>query len=122
MSSEQVRLFILVIGTTLISGIGDSQGFIYAANVWQNGGLVWGELSKSALGFSIGIGTYWLSLKYLKELGVIAPETQAIFWFGITIIGVAFISGKFLRWQIIDQIIAITVLLGIGWLLFRTGG
>ena len=37
------------------------------------------------------------------------------------IVGVAFASGKFLQWQTIDQIVAVVVLLGIAWLLFRAG-
>jgi len=36
-------------------------------------------------------------------------------------VGTAFISGKFLQWQTIDQIVAVVVLLGIAWLLFRAG-
>ncbi len=110
----------LIIGITVLSGLGDSQGFIHAAKMWQGGRLVLSEFGKSALGFGIGIGSYWLAVKYLKELGVLSPEIQTLIWFAITLVGVAFISGKFLRWQIIDQLIAFAVLLGIGWLLFRT--
>ena len=122
MSFNQVKLlFLIVAPITLISGIGDSQGFIHAAKMWPNGKLVWGELGKSALGFGVGISTYWFAVKYLKQFGVLSPETQTIAWFGITIVGVAFISGKFLRWQTIDQIIAVVGLLCVGWLLFRTG-
>jgi hypothetical protein len=36
-------------------------------------------------------------------------------------VGAAFISGKFLEWQTIDQTVAVVVLLGIAWLLFRAG-
>jgi hypothetical protein len=65
--------------------------------------------------------SYWLAAKYLNEFGVLSPEAQTLIWFGATIVGVAFISRKFLQWQTIDQIIAVVVLLGIVWLLFRTG-
>lgn len=122
MSAEQIKLLFLIVGITLISGIGDSQGFIYAAKMWQNGKIVWNEFGKSALGFGIGISTYWFAVKYLKEFGVFSPEIQTLIWFGVTIIGVALISRKFFVWQMIDQVIAIIVFAGIGWLLFRTGG
>jgi hypothetical protein len=117
---EQTKQLLLIIGLTLLSGVGDSQGFIHAAKMWQGGKLVVSEFGKSALGFSIGIGTYWLAVKYLNALGVLSPEKQTLVWFGITIVGVALISGKFLRWQTVDQLIAIVVLFGISWLLFRT--
>jgi hypothetical protein len=122
MPAEQIRLLLLIIGITLVSGIGDSQGFIHAAAMWQSGKLVWSEFGKSVLGFGIGIGTYWLAVKYLKEFGILSPETQTLLWFGITIVGVAAISGKFFRWQTLDQFIAVVVLLGLGWLLYHTGG
>lgn len=122
MSAEQIKLLFLIVGITLISGIGDSQGFIYAAKMWQNGKIVWNEFGKSALGFGVGISTYWFAVKYLKEFGVFSPEIQTLIWFGVTIIGVALISRKFFVWQMIDQVIAIIVFAGIGWLLFRTGG
>jgi hypothetical protein len=121
MLSEQVRLLFFIIGITLVSGIGDSLGFIHAAKMWRSGDLILIEFGKSVLGFSVGIGSYWLAAKYLNEFGVLSPETQTLIWFGMTIVGVAFISGKFLQWQTIDQIIAVVVLLGIAWLLFRTG-
>ena len=122
MAAEQIRLLLLAIGITLISGIGDSQGFIHASTMWQNGKVVWLEFGKSAMGFGVGIGTFWLAVKYFKELGVFSPETQTLIWFGVTMIGIALISRKFLVWQTIDQVVAVFVFLGVGFLLFRTGG
>jgi len=72
-------------------------------------------------GICVGIGSYWIAAKYLTEFGVLAPETQTLIWFGATMVGTAFISGRFLQWQTIDQIVAVVVLLGIAWLLFRAG-
>ncbi len=119
MTYERIRLCSLVVAITLVSGIGDSQGFVHAARVWQDGRLVWDELAKSALGFAVGIGAFWLSVKYLRELGVLAPETQSILWFGITMIGVAAASGRFFVWRALEQTVAIAVLVGIGWLVSR---
>lgn len=117
---EQMRLP-LFIGVTLVSGVGDSLGFIHAAKMWRGGDLIISELCKSALGFSIGVSSYWFAAKYLTEFGVLSPEIQTLAWFGVTMVGVAFTSGKFLQWQTIDQIMAGVVLLGIAWLLFRAG-
>jgi hypothetical protein len=52
----------------------------------------------------------------------VATEAQTLVWFAATIIGVAILSGQFLRWQLLDQSIAVVVLAGIAWLLARTGG
>ena len=122
MATQQIRRLFLIVAITLISGVGDSQGFIHAARMWQDGKIVWNEFGKSASGFSVGIGSYWLAVKYLKEFGVFSPETQTLLWFGVTIIGVALISRKFFVWQKIDQLVAGFVFLAISWLLFRIVG
>jgi hypothetical protein len=121
MLSEQLRSLLFIIGITLVSGVGDSQGFIHAARMWRSGDLILSELGKSALGFSVGIGSYWLAAKYLNEFGVLSPEIQTLVWFGATIVGVAVFSGNFFQWRTTDQIIAVLVLLGIAWLMFRAG-
>ena len=117
----QVKIIILIIGLTLLSGVADAQGFIHASSMWRGKELIWIEWAKSAGGFAIGITTYWLVVRYMKELGILAPEIQTIFWFVITIIGVAAVNGKFLQWRLIDQIVALITFGGVGWLMFRVG-
>lgn len=119
--TEQAKLLLLIIGLTLASGIGDAQGFYHAATMWHDNKIVWNAFGKSALGFVVGIGAFWFASKYMTALGIVAPEMQTIIWFGITIVSVAIVSRQFLHWQRIDQVVAFLVLLGIGWLLFRTG-
>jgi hypothetical protein len=118
--AEQMKSLALIIGITLLSGLADAQGFIHAARIWQSEGLVWAELGRSAAGFLTGIASYWLSLRYMKALGVLTPEVQTLVWFGVTLIGVAIISGKVFRWPLLDQGVAVAVLAGIAWLLFHT--
>lgn len=113
---------ILMIGFTLLSGAGDALGFIHAGKVWQNDQIVWREVLWSALGFSAGVFMYWLALRYLTGFGIASTEIQTLFWFGITLVGVAVLSGQFVRWHPVDQVVGVAVLAGIGWLLFRAGG
>ena len=120
--AETQRLWLVIIVLTLLSGVGDAYGFTHAALVWQNGRLVWGELARSALGFAVGIGLYWVVLRFMTAAGIVAPELQTIAWFGVTLIGVGLLSGRFLVWARLDQLVALLVLAGIGWLLVRTGG
>jgi hypothetical protein len=122
MVGDQVRLWLIIIVITVLSGIADSQGFVHAAKVWANDKLVWGEVGKSALGFAIGISLYWMVIKYMNAAGIAAPEIQTLVWFSITILGVAIISRNFFRWQTIDQIVGAAVLAGVAWLMVRTGG
>lgn len=109
-----------VVVLTLLCGLGDALGFIHAARVWQHGVFVWSEAVKSALSFQFGVVMYWLALRQLADWGVVSAEAQTLVWFGATIVGVAVLSGRVARWPALDQLVAVLVLAGIGWLLFRT--
>lgn len=54
-------------------------------------------------------------------LSVTSAEMQTGVWFAMTIIGVVIFSGKFFSWPRLEQTVAVLVLLGLGWLLVRTG-
>jgi hypothetical protein len=122
MPTEQVKLLLIIIVISVLSGLADSQGFIHASKIWANNKLVWNEVGKSALGFAVGITLYWIVLKYMNAAGIVSPEIQTLIWFSITILGVAIISRSFFRWQTIDQLVGIAVLAGVAWLMVRTGG
>ena len=109
-----------VIVLTLLCGLGDALGFVYAGRVWQADRFDAVEALKSALSFQFGVAMYWLALRELTRLGVVATEAQTLIWFAATIVGVAAFSGKALHWHPTDQAVAVLVLAGIAWLLVRT--
>ena len=117
---EKLGSYLIIILLTTLSGIADAQGFIHASRIWQSSSLNWNELSRSALGFMVGIVLYWLALRYMNVVDIISPEIQTVTWFGVTLISVAFISGTFTKWTLLDQAIVVIVLCGIGWLIVRT--
>lgn len=122
MSFEQIKSILFIIVLTLVSGLADAQGAIHAAKAWQGDRLQWAEVGKATLGFAIGISVFFVVIKYMTALGIVAPEIQTITWFSVMIISVALFSGAFFSWQWTEQIVAMGVLAGIGWLLLRTGG
>ncbi len=115
-----MHAILLVAAFTLLSGLGDALGFIHAGRVWHEGRFIWPEALKSLLAFQFGVAMYWLALRSLTTHGIVAVEVQTLFWFAATIIGIALLSGQYLRWASFDQAAAVVVLLGIGWLMFRT--
>jgi len=110
---------ILVIALTLFSGLADSRAFLYAAQTWPNDQLNLVMLLKALLFFAFGILLYVLSLKFLCYLGVHSATIQTSLWFLATIVGLAILSGEFLKWQRLDQAIAIAVAAGLTWLVVR---
>jgi len=120
--SHVMETAVIVIVLTVLSGLSDSQGFLHAAKIWKDGRFIPYELILSAVGFSIGIVLYWIAIKYLNEIAAIPPELQALGWFGVTIISLAVFSGEYIKWTMLDQALAVSVMLGLGWLLYRTGG
>jgi hypothetical protein len=104
---------------TALSGFGDAEGFIHASKVWQNGRFVWREALLCIAGFQFGMLMYWLALWKLSGHGIVAVEIQTLFWFVATIVGVALLNGRIISWPAIDQAVAVAVLAGVGWLLYR---
>jgi hypothetical protein len=119
--TRQLLMGAACVGLTLASGIGDSYGFIHATQAWSGGTLIGSELARSALGFAIGIGTYWLVVRYLEALGVQSVTIQTLGWFAVTIVGVALVSGDIARWSPINKAIGVAVVAGVGWLLVDAG-
>jgi hypothetical protein len=122
LSLEQLKLILLVVSLTLISGLADGFGFWHAARVWQEDRIVWPEVGHASLGFGIGTSLYILVLRYMQQLGIVLPEIQSVLWFTIAMVSVAIINGQFIRWSWTDQAVAGATLAGIGWLIVRTGG
>ncbi len=115
-----LRLSVLVIGFIVASGLLDALAFTYAAGMWRDGRLVAGEAAKSASAFLLGMTMYFGAVRYLGEAGVVLAEIQTLIWFGVTIIGVAILHGRFLHWDPVEHIVAANVVLGLGWLISRT--
>ncbi len=120
MSGETLKLLGWFLSLTLISGYFDSRGFIHAATIWRDGRLVWAAIFWTNFFFLLGITFYWVSLRFLAQLGVGAPEIQAVIWFAVTLIGVALASGHFFRWAPAEQAVGVLVIVALGWLFYRT--
>ncbi|MSQ48075.1 MAG: hypothetical protein EXR78_06765 [Deltaproteobacteria bacterium] len=118
----KVHPAIIILILTLISGFCDSLGFTHAARMWQGPSLVFSEAIRSAVGFATGIAIYWITVRHLREAGIVTAEIQTLLWFGSTILGVAVLSGRSFSWRPVDQAVAVMVLVGIGWLIFHTDG
>ncbi len=116
---SQSLVLLVSLGIICVAGVFDSRGFFHAAKVWESGQLAWPEVAKAALGFNLGFVAYLSSLKYLKEFGVISAEVQTLAWFVVTLVGLALLSGSFLKWTTTDQVVAVGVLGGLGWLLIN---
>lgn len=120
MSETQIRLSVLIVGFTIASGLLDALAFTYSSKMWDGGRLVWSLATKAAASFALGITLYWIAVRYLGEAGIVLPEIQTLIWFSVTIIGVTLIGGRFVQWPVVDQLVAVNVLLGLGWLIART--
>ncbi|MEZ4658292.1 MAG: hypothetical protein R2911_12025 [Caldilineaceae bacterium] len=111
----------IVIILTLAAGFADAQGFLHSTQIWTKAGFGWSAALRSALGFSLSIPCYWIAVRYLQDAGIITPEVQTIFWFAVTISGVAIASGNFLNWNMLDKGVGLFILIGAVWLMIRTG-
>jgi hypothetical protein len=116
----ELRLPVMITGLTIAAGVFDALAFTYSAGMWQGGRLVWGQASRAAASFALGIALYWGAVRYLGEAGVVLPEIQTLIWFAVTVIGVTILGGRFFHWPLLDQIVAANALISLGWLIRRT--
>lgn len=122
MDNNKIVNVIIILLLTLLSGLGDANGFSHAANIWSKGRIVMPELTRAIIGFTFGIAAYMVSIRYFQKFGIVTPEMQTIGWMVVTIIGVAVIGGKFIHWQTLDQILSVAIVIGLCILIFRTNG
>ncbi len=121
MSPDRIFSFFMIIVLTLISGVADAQGAIWASKIWDNDRLNPDALWRAALGFGVGIAVYFITVRFLRNVGVVSPELQTAIYLGVMLVSVALVSRQFFAWQPVDQAVAVAVLVGIVWLSVRTG-
>jgi hypothetical protein len=110
---------LLILAFTLLSGLADAAGFVYASRVWSDGRFMWVEALKCVAGFQFGMLMYWLALWKLSAHGIVSVEIQTLFWFVVTIVGVALLNGRVFSWAPLDQAVAACVLAGVMFLMYR---
>lgn len=106
---------------TLLTAWGDSRGFIHASRAWAQGNPQWSDIWLAAGWFTVGVVFYLLALKYLQPFRDLGPSVQTLAWFLVTIVGVAIGSRDFFRWQIVDQVLALSSVVALAVVIIRTG-
>lgn len=110
----------LAIVFTLLSGYGDSQGFVHAAAVWHDGHWSGPHLARSAAAFAFGVVTFWMAVRFAQTGRELAAETITLAWFAVTVVGVGLTSRQFFAWRTLDQLLALLSMALIGLLVYRT--
>jgi hypothetical protein len=116
----QGRAVAVFVALTALTGYADSQGFIHASKVWDNGQLVWSEMVQSGVAFMVGVVAYWAVVRMVAELGVRSATVQTMGWFAVTIAAVVLSDLGKQRWALLDTMTALVVVAGLGLLMFRT--
>ncbi|HEX4822427.1 MAG TPA: hypothetical protein VFV00_19620 [Acidimicrobiales bacterium] len=109
----------LFIALTAVTGFADSQGFVHASRIWDEGRWVWREAWFSGAAFAVGVVSYWVVVRFIAELGVRSAAVQTMGWFAVTIAAVALTEGGH-KWEPLDIATAIVVAAGLALLLYRT--
>lgn len=115
-----MKAWLALVLLTVISAVGDSRGFIWSDRAWASGSLDWRALGYALIGYGIGIGSWFLAVKYIKQLGGLGVSAQTTGWFLLTILGVAVATGEFLQWSLLDKALAVVCILCFSLLIHRT--
>jgi hypothetical protein len=110
----------LVLILTGLSGVLDARGFVYAARAWPDGSLDLRMAAIAIVAFIGGLSCYVLAVRFMHGLGVSSVAIQTGIWFIVTAVGVSVMDGSIANWTRTQQLVAIAVTLGIGWLAATT--
>lgn len=107
----------LVLVLTVLSGVMDARGFVYAGRAWPGGQLNWNAVGLSMLAFIAGISLYIGSVRFMQAMGLNAVALQSGIWFVATAIGIAAMDGTVTQWTRLQQLVALAVIAGLAWLI-----
>lgn len=102
---------------TALSAYFDARGFVLAAQTWREGSLVPGAIFLSMINFIGGITFYIGSIGIQQRLGIESASMQSIFWFVMTVVGIALMDGTIGQWSMAQRVVGVAVTAGIGWLM-----
>jgi hypothetical protein len=108
---------ILVLVLTVMSGVMDARGFVYAGRAWPSGVLDWTAVGQSLLAFFAGISLYIGAVRFMQAMGLNAVSLQSGIWFVVTAIGIAALDGTVGQWSRVQQLVALVVMTGLAWLI-----
>jgi hypothetical protein len=111
---------LLVFGLTLLSGVLDARGFVYASRAWPDGVLDLRWAVSAVVAFVGGLSCYVVAVRYMQGFGLQGVALQSALWFIVTGVGVAIMDGSILGWSRTQQGVAVLVALGLGWLIVST--
>jgi hypothetical protein len=113
---------IVVLALTLLSGVLDARGFLYASRAWPQGSMDIRHVLLSLAFFGGGISLYIVAVRFMQHLGVGSAALQTGVWFIATAVALALVDGSIGGWTRTQQLVGIALAAGLAWLLVTTSG
>ena len=110
----------MVLICSVLSGLLDARGFVYASKAWPGGHLDWPVGLLSVGSFLGGLSLYVVAVRFMQAAGISSVALQSGVWCAVTAVGIAAFDGSFLHWTRAQQVIAIFMVLALGWLIITT--
>ena len=105
---------------TIVSGLLDARGFVYAARAWPAGQLDLKIALISLASFAGGVSAYIVAVKFMQNAGILGVALQSGIWFVVTAVGIAAMDGSLLQWTRAQQVVGFAVAIALGWLITTT--
>jgi hypothetical protein len=116
----QIGNLVLVGLLTIISGLLDARGFVYASRAWPSGHLD-GKTGLASLAcFVGGLSAYILAVRFMQNAGISGVALQSGIWFVVTAVGIAAMDGTLLQWTRTQQAVGVAVGIALCWLISTT--
>jgi hypothetical protein len=116
----QIGNLVVVAVLTVVSGLLDARGFVYAARVWPAGQFDLKMAVASMAAFAGGISAYIVAVKFMQNAGIVGVALQSGIWFVVTAVGIAAMDGTLMQWTRAQQGVGLAVAIALGWLISTT--
>lgn len=110
---------VLAILITIIAAGLEAYGYSYSFQAFENRSFDPWLLTKAFCLYSVGIWVDYFALFVMSKGSIYIPEILTVIFMTATIVGIALISGQFFQWKLLNQIIGVSVVVGLAWLTYR---
>ena len=104
----------------LVASLADAHAVNYATKVWLNDKIQVTNIVKVFAYYVVSIVPFLYSIRFFNYAISVNASLQILIWFLSTVLFVSIIDRSFFGWHMVDQLLGIVLVIGLGYLAIHT--